>query len=385
VANKVIVVGANTMGRPLISRLLAEGNEIACILSRNKPERLPPQAADIPWVSAPPALSEMQVLGFLLGPHLKDVRVAYLAIPSDGVGLIELAYILFFVTRGIYVVTFAKSALAYHYEKLIPYLHMIGRSATVGGRTLILPWLKMHRVRGKVVTMFVYLNASTNFFADDTGDGASPDESFLSTKNNHLAEPGSTDYVGFLNGEIGVDMPQKATIIMDDCLLPIDGPYMNAHAFGDYVSLGEKEVYNLTLPYKKPRYVMCFSNSKHAQPMFEPGKPGNLFAQFGGFTISGGFLDIAGNTHLSKWFKGGKANGIQVRFEGEHSSDGTVESAGAGAGLGTIGAAMNDMYDHLERTKLLPRSPTIEPPVGWHPGGSRSRGIGVGGGGGIEA
>jgi hypothetical protein len=73
--------------------------------------------------------------------------------------------------------------------------------------------------------------------------------------------------------------------------------------------------------------------------------------------ISGGFYDLSRDVHLSGWFKPGKANGVKITFEGGTSPDGSPEISGVGAGLGTVGAALNNMYEYLE---YLARSPSTE-------------------------
>src|SRR3989344_1282817 len=344
---KVIVIGAGTMGGPLVNRLLNDKHNVAAVVTRKR------HVSPAPWIQAPdapldPAFGEHVIAG-VLDQHVNDVEVAFLAIPSDGVGRVEKDYIKYFTARGIYVVTFAKSALAYHYDALCNDLDLIGRSATVGSWTMIVPWLKSHQLVGKTFTAYAYINASSNFFGDETSDGDSPEEAFRSAQNNRLAEPGSSDYVEFLNGEIGGDMPQKIPILMKDAVLP-EGVQMTPSIF-KYKTLDEEDVSKLTLPTGNYRYVICISN-KHTAPMFEPNRSGRLYGKVHGFTISGGFYDISRNTDLSRWFKGGKANGVKIRFEGKNSESGTVEIAGPGAGLATIGAAMNDMNDFLKHRTL---------------------------------
>jgi hypothetical protein len=58
---------------------------------------------------------------------------------------------------------------------------------------------------------------------------------------------------------------------------------------------------------------------------------------------------------LAQWFKGDAANGVQIQFGGTSSVDGKVEISGQGAGLCTVGAAINDMLKYLERRQNLPK------------------------------
>jgi homoserine dehydrogenase len=243
---KVVVVGGpkGTMSGALIERLEKEGLKVVCSLTGR-----------YVWVG------NDQVKGYIsraeteeeiavhLAPYIEGVKVAFIAIPTSGKGEIELAYMRYFLSRGIYVVTFAKGALAYHYAELKPHLHMIGRYATVGGRTLILPWLNLQRMRGKTYTMWAYLNASVAHFMTEVGNnGYSAEDAFSSTRDNHLAEPGAKDYVSFVNTEIGLDMVLKCCIVMNDALLPLDGPFMTPEAFDAYVPLDREDIRGACAP-----------------------------------------------------------------------------------------------------------------------------------------
>ena len=339
----VMVVGRGTMGKPLHARLVQEGFSVTSVGRRDV--LVGDTHHDIS------AITDGYIAG-RLSRFIQGVQVAFLAIPSDGDGNTELAYMEYFRAKGIYVITFAKSALAYHYDKLRPHLDMVGRSATVGGGTQILPWLTNLCLPGKDFTMFAYLNASTNYFMDSVSGGASREEAFRSAQAAGLAEPGATDYVAFLNGEIGHDMPMKCCIAMNDTILGTQGMTLKPTDFS-YKKLEVSDVEQITSPMSNSRYLLTFSKGKRSTPALSSGQPGELQAKIGNFTISGGFIDVSRNTHVTQWMQGGKTNGVQIRFEGDFESDGMVEIAGEGAGFATVGAAMNDLRKFIARPKAL--------------------------------
>src|SRR5665213_379680 len=128
---KVIVFGAGTMGAPLIKRLLREKIEITGVVARR-----PVPLQDVVWISAPRNASQIESA---LKLHLNNVEVAFLAIPSTPD---ELPLIKYLLSKNIYVILFCKYALSHHYAELRQFRHMIGANATVGGRTMSLPWLR---------------------------------------------------------------------------------------------------------------------------------------------------------------------------------------------------------------------------------------------------
>ena len=333
---RIAVAGLGSMGNPLLKRLHAEGYNVPLVFTRrelwikNRLERS---------CSSP---TEIGQLIERIDPFTDEIDIMFFAIPSnaDEVALIEHC-----LSKGIYMILMCKHALAYEYERLRAHRHMFGANATVGGRTMILPWLRMQHLYGRKFVMFAYLNASSNYFMHNAVEVGSPRGVFEDTRDLHLAEPGSDDFVSFINGEIGGDYPKKVSILMNDTVLG-NGPYLTPDSFDPYIPLSMKDVYERTLPSRNDRYLVRIDNLG-LDPQFERGKPGSLYAEHNGFIVSGGFYDLGRGDAISRWIKGGKANGVQIRFDGDHSSEGTVEIAGLGAGEATVGAAMNDLYQFV--------------------------------------
>lgn len=337
---RIAVAGRGNMGGPLLRRLAEEGYDVPLHFTRreyfinNRKER---------GYSHPLACAEVIRD---LGPYLSEIDVMFLAVPStpDEMALIDAC-----LEHDIYVILLCKHALAYEYAKYLPYRHMIGANATVGGRTMILPWLRMQYVQGRKVVIYAYMNASMNYFMSSAAEVGSAEGAFKNVIALGLAEPGSDDYVSFVNGEIGADYPKKLSILMNDAVLPAGGPYISPDSFDEYVAMSKADIISRTLPSRRDRYLVRIDNLG-IEPEFPRNVPGALYAEYGGYTISGGLYDMSRDDAISRWIKGGVANGVQVRFDGVHGYEGTVETAGPGAGEATIGAAMNDLYE-FERAR----------------------------------
>jgi hypothetical protein len=208
-----------------------------------------------------------------------------------------------------------------------------------------LPWLRMQNLKGKRFVIYAYWNASVNKFMTDVANGDSVSGAFQKAVRLGLAEPGATDYVSFLNAEIGGDMTKKVSIAMDDAIL--DGnQYMTPEHFDRYVPLSPSDVQKITLRSARRRYILRIDNMDLPAEN-DISEHGSLYAKFGEFAIYGGFYDLTGRSSLSGWVKDGETNGVQISFEGSHGHAGTVEMSGLGAGIATVDAAMNDLYQFV--------------------------------------
>ncbi len=335
---KIAVAGHGAMGKPLLGRLQEEGFPVEFSFTRGgvffgKDQY--PSFGDTP-------IKTIDDVAHVLDQFVEDsggIDVMFLAIPS---GPWELPLINYCISKKIYAILFCKHALAYHYHELRPNRHMLGANATVGGRTLVLPWVRMQYLEQRKFVLYAYLNASANYYMHDASEEGSATGSYEDAVALSLAEPGSTSYASFLNGEIGGDLPKKISILMNDAVLT--GPFLTPNTFDKYRALNEQDVQERTQPTNNNRYLVRIENIG-LQPCFERAAPGVLYAKLGSFTVNGGFYDRSRDTSISKWMKGGKSNGVQIRFAGNHGYVGTVETAGLGAGKATIDAAMCDLYE----------------------------------------
>lgn len=335
---RIAVAGRKTMGGPLLQRLKHE--EYPITFSCNATDLW---LNDYSRLTMGGNLRSANEIGKALDQYIDGVDVMFLAIPSNEH---ERPIIEYCLDHNVYPILFCKHYLASHYDLLHArkQRHMVGASATVGGRTQSLSWLRSQHLDRKKFVLYAYWNASTNFYMHGAAAGGSARGMFQKAKAFQLAEPGSDDYVQFLNAEIGGDYRYKVSIAMNDAMLG-DGPFMTPQKFDPYVPLTAKDVRRLTLPTHNDRFIIRIANVE-LDDEFERGAPGSLNATFGDFSVHGGFFDLGRKTSLGDWVKEGEFNGVQIRFEDGFSDEGTVQLAGLGAGPATVGAAMNDLYEY---------------------------------------
>lgn len=347
-----IVVGRKTIGLPLIEKLLGLDHRVLCSFTRHdlwqdhaggstrikSIDLTEPTEANLAQILDPYCRREQ-------GDKEPKADVAFIAIPSRGKGEEEMALIKYFHSRHVYVVIFAKAALAYHYRELKPHRGRIGANAVVGGRTLMLPWVRMHNLRGKPITMHCVINASDNKFMDECCNGSAMGEAFRSVKTAGLAEPGATDVVSFVNGEHW-DKVLKMCVLFDEGLASHDGPFVTPDDLPRPLPVTSDDLRAMTLPSRRFRSIVRITNDLGLPLEFEKGSPGSLCGEFGGYQFSLGYYDLSRDATLAEWIGGGAWNGLRVQHD--DGVEGPLTIGGLGAGPGpTIGAALCDLEEFL--------------------------------------
>ena len=376
----VIVVGRRTIGLPLISTLQTFGHDVLCSLTRKDLyEERPGGSTRIKSIDL--ANLTLEKIANVLDPYCKrdeaekpgpKAEVMFLAIPSRGKGEEEMLYIQYAHSRGMYVITFAKAAFAYQYGKIFPCRGQIGANAVVGGRTLILPWLRAHNFRGKPITLHGIVNTSLNKFFTETSKGTSIAEAFRTVKAAGLAEPGATDPVSFTNGEIH-DKILKSAAMFNEGIAPLAGPYVTPKHLGEPVPVTIATLRELTSLRRKVRMIVRITNTLGQRLDFELGSPGSLCKEFGGYEFSLGFYDVSGTDAISEWANAYDDSYNSVRVQDDRGGEGSLITAGIGAGPGpTIGAAMCDLEEFLRNRARTPERvhvPSFLPQRGSQVGG----------------
>jgi len=254
-----------------------------------------------------------------------------------------------------YVITFAKAGFAYQYDKIFPRRGRIGANAVVGGRTLILPWLREHNLRGKPITLHAIVNTSLNKFFTDTSSGDSIGEAFRKVKAAGLAEPGASDPVSFVNGELH-DKLLKMNAMFNEALAPLGGPYPTPRELGEPVHVNPDTLRALTSSRKKLRLVGRITNVLGQELDFKPESPGSMhMTTRGGYEFSLGFYDVGGSDAISAWANTYDDSWNSVRVQDENGEEGALVVAGIGAGPGpTVGAAICDLDEYLRNKSRAP-------------------------------
>lgn len=123
--------------------------------------------------------------------YFEGVDIVFLAIPTFDNGETARNYIEAFMKEDTPVVTCEKGSLSNHYTELKKYLDNIGHSATVGGGTLMLKYLKERMKNPEVEEVHVILNGTLNFIFDEVSRGRSLGAVVGEAKKTRLCRAGS--------------------------------------------------------------------------------------------------------------------------------------------------------------------------------------------------
>jgi homoserine dehydrogenase len=215
----------------------------------------------------------------------ESADVVAIAISTKDKGEIELGFIMICLELGIPVVTCAKGALAWHFEKLKPHLQKIGHSTTVGGASGMLA-LAESPGRWLMTQADGIVNGTLNFLCWAAGKGIDPYAALAYARKHQLCEPGAMSLATVVNGEIQ-DVLRKASILFN--LFDI-GPSISPDDFS-YSVFAEEEVLRLLRFGRCMRFVLTISRTQQASFSFEAV---HLTVQ--PWTIVGSFFDCPEDT-----------------------------------------------------------------------------------------
>lgn len=255
----------------------------------------------------------------------KGCDLVFLAIPTYDKGQIAYRYIKHAVERGIPVVTCEKGALSYFWDNLETSIDKIGYSATVGGGTRLLPYLKQ-RLHGRDdVVVHAVVNGTLNYIFDEMAHaGRSYGEAVEEAQRLGYAEPGATDYLEVLNGEIK-DTVMKTAILFNACMkknkaMRPDDVALTLLEKGDLARLIKES--------KNRRYIVSFLPPGSVQ---ENDIIGGFQHESDGWKIIAGFQAIDSNPLFLDWLPQGVNNSV-LMYEGNFGEDGIYSLTGPGAG-----------------------------------------------------
>ena len=255
----------------------------------------------------------------------KGCDLVFLAIPTFDKGQVAYRNIKYAVERGIPVVTCEKGGLSYNWSDLEKFIGLIGYSATVGGGTRLLPYLKQ-RLHGRDdVVVHAVVNGTLNYIFDEMAHaGRSYGEAVEEAQRLGYAEPGATDYLQVLNGEIK-DTVMKTAILFNVCMKK------SKAMRPDDVSLKlleKDDLARLIKESKNRRYIVSFLPPGSQQ---ENDIIGGFEHESDGWKISAGFQAIDSNPLFLNWLPRGVNNSV-LTYEGEFGEDGIYTLYGPGAG-----------------------------------------------------
>src|SRR3989344_2210778 len=295
-----IIVGSGIIGGKLKEILGNRGHKVAATATQRFVVHEGGKNAITP-------ASSFKKITAALAPFCKKAEFAFVAIPTKDKGENALKYIQFFLSKGMRVITAEKGSLAYHYA------------------TLNYIWSG--------------LNAGRSF-------GAVVNEA----KRHGYAEPGNSDPVGLINGEIGGDLRKKICVAGNEAFAPRGGPFWHPDKIS-FKPVKKSDLTELDSPGRRYRYIVRIAIVPFLKE-YGDNSPGRMSAKFGRWYVSGGFHNIAAGRPMDTWLRGvdGVNNGFII-----HSANGEDTGhhlGGPGAGAETTAMAMYRDMLRLASKKL---------------------------------
>ncbi len=316
---KVAIIGAGGIASCLRARLEASGVNVPLSIRRNQSN---------------PTLEE------LLSKEQPDA--VCLAISTLDKGESARDFILTAVGHNVPIVTCEKGAWAYHSKTLEPHVGKIGFSAAVGGGTRMLNYVKGRLLARQQVEINAVVNGTLNFVFDEMRRGRSLGEACAEARRLGYAEPGATDALSLVNGEL-TDVRLK-TCVFFNTVLAGDEP-LTPDQLGLLVQTSH-DLSRLSDRGADYRAVVSFSNRPPSTEQIFFGNSFNVFQS--GWYISGGFRLIGNSSELTSWLPSGVGNAIHI-VEGELGSGGKYTLSGPGAGHEPTTSAMITDLEELLR------------------------------------
>lgn len=259
--------------------------------------------------------------------YAQALDAAFLAIPTADNGLTALGYIQSFLGRGIPVITCEKGALSNHFASLESSLEKIGFSATVGGGTRLLSYLR-ERDSMQIREIHAVVNGTLNYIFDEVSHGTNMHDAVKSAQELGYAEPGAQHPLDVINQEASGDIPMKTAILFNA------GRFGNCHITADALlagKLADAEMKDLLKNAPGRRYIVSFTREDRNEDVI-----GGFKYHAGKWVISAGFKNINGNLLYKAMLPRGVNNSILIN-EGKNE---TYVLSGPGAGAGPTASSM---------------------------------------------
>ena len=311
-SKRVGIVGAGAIAKHLANRLTVMGVDVVFMFGRN---------------------SQKIFENFLDDVNLDAV---FIAISTLDKGEAARDYILKCAERDIQVITCEKGSLGYHSDVVhLSKIGKLGYSATVGGGTRMLKYLRGRRQIKGTVEIHAVLNGTLNFVFDEMrGNGRSLGEACEEASRLGYAEPGATDPLSLINGELK-DVLMKTCVLFNTSLS--DKVIITPDGLGSFEQTAE-DLEIMSETGGDLRLVISFSNHR---TMKEYSCVGNSFSlnSADGWSITGAFRDIPKSSQAFSWLPVGVGNAIHL-IEGDLGHGGKYTLLGPGAGHEPTTSAM---------------------------------------------
>lgn len=310
---KAGLVGAGLIGSTLADKLCKDGWEVGFAARRSGVYRHGERLGDLDRYVE----------------YCDGIDAAFLAIPTLDDGSTAHEYMRTFLERGIPVVTSEKGAMSNYFAELEASLDMIGYSATVGGGTRLLRYLR-EMSGSNVMEIHAVLNGTLNYIFDQVSRGRSLGEVVDETKRLGYAEPGAQNPLDVVNGELH-DVTMKTSILFNSCGLAAER--MRARDI-KHDELDDADLRRLVREAADRRFIVSVTMEDGDNDMI-----GGFTYCIGGWTINAGFRSVQENPVFRQLIPSGVNNALTV-VEGEYGCDGTYTLQGQGAGANPTTSSM---------------------------------------------
>ncbi|XOB42053.1 MAG: hypothetical protein ACKKMS_01620 [Candidatus Nealsonbacteria bacterium] len=269
--------------------------------------------------------------------YFEKVDIAVLCISTLDDGNIAYNYIKNLVEKGIPVVSSEKGALGNYFPELKPWISKIGYSATVGGGTRLLHWLK-DRLTPGIKEIHLVINGTLNYIFDGLSRGKALDEVVEEAKKLGYAEPGTQEVLEVINTEACKDIPMKISVLLNICGFgEIRAKNIDAQKIG---GIGLKK---LVREATFRRYIVSIAKEENKEDVV-----GEFKFPINEWLVSCGFKNRTQNPLFLQLVPPGVNNAALI-----YGIDGTYILTGPGAGATptVMGSIIQDIEDLLKRNE----------------------------------
>ncbi len=253
------------------------------------------------------------------------IDAVMLCIPTLDDGKIAADYILHFAKKKIPVVTCEKGSLANYYSSLEPCIDTIGASATVGGGTRMLRYLKERNPK-YITEAQAVINGTLNFIFSGVAAGKNIDKITEEAIRRGFTESGVSGIVEVANSELN-DVLLKSVILFN--LSGLSGKILKARDIF-LKPVGAKDIKKIVA--EKRRCVFSIDKDNAGKSI------GGFQMKIGGWNISAGFKKISGD-----WLPDGVNNALLIK---ESNDEYLLQGPGAGP-VPTARSMIRDMQKIL--------------------------------------
>jgi len=289
--------------------------------------------------------------GSFSGVDFSRISVGFIAIPASANGLASRKLAVALTQKRIPLVSCEKSLFAYYPSNL----DLIAHTATVGGGSRILPYIKMNMPKGFRVhhnaVIHTVLNATLNFIMSSE---KSMEEAVAEAVSLKYAEPSAGGLLTTLNSEMD-DTLLKTCIVMYDCFLTEHTVNHNFVLDPNAIKvkhLDETSLAALKAERERYRYIVSFSR----KPLGERDVIGGFSFVINGWFVSAGFKRFDNNAYLwSLKYVCGPGNAALIFPEGKYPGIGgpnCTVSPGAGPGP-TVRTMIDDLRQLIAEKRIV--------------------------------